>query len=122
MKSCVHLIATLCIVLAAGLTPEQHRGKQIFLSGTSARGDEITARLGRDNSSVPAAILPCASCHGRDGRGRPEGGVAPSNITWDVLTKPYSVTSAAGRRRSPYTDALLNRAILVGVGSSGNPL
>ncbi|HEV2986796.1 MAG TPA: ABC transporter substrate-binding protein [Candidatus Angelobacter sp.] len=112
----------LCILLGAALTPEQHKGKQIFLTGTSARGDEITARIGADNSSVPAAILPCASCHGRNGRGRAEGGVAPSNITWEVLTKPYAITSAAGRQRSPYTDALLKRAIVMGVDSSGNPL
>jgi ABC-type branched-subunit amino acid transport system substrate-binding protein len=107
--------------LGAQLTPEQHRGKQIFLTGTSVRGDEITARIGADNSSVPAAVLPCASCHGRDGRGRPEGGVAPSNITWDVLTKPYAVTSA-GRQRAPYTDALLKKTIVMGMDSSGNPL
>jgi ABC-type branched-subunit amino acid transport system substrate-binding protein len=119
-----YLLATLfvCILLAAGLTPEQHRGKQIFLAGTSSRGDEITARIGTDNSSVPAAILPCTSCHGRDGRGRPEGGISPSNITWDVLTKPYAVTSAAGRQRALYTEALLKRAIVMGVDSSGNPL
>jgi ABC-type branched-subunit amino acid transport system substrate-binding protein len=112
----------LCLLVGMGLTPEQHRGKQIFLSGTSTRGEEITARIGADNSSVPAAILPCASCHGRDGRGHPEGGISPSNIAWDVLTKPYAVTSAAGRQRSPYTETLLKRAIVMGVDSSGNPL
>ncbi len=105
-----------------GLTPEQHRGKQIYLTGASSGGNEITARLGADNSSVPATILPCASCHGRDGRGRPEGGVTPANITWDVLSKPYVVTSASGHQRAPYADALLKRAIVTGVDSSGNPL
>lgn len=108
--------------LGASLTPEQHKGKQIYLTGGSSPGDEITARLGTDNSSVPASILPCASCHGRDGRGRPEGGVTPANITWDVLTKPYGVTSTSGHQRAPYTDALLRRAIVMGVDSSGNPL
>ncbi len=111
-----------CLVLGSGLTPEQHRGKQIYLTGASSRGDEITARLGADNSSVPATILPCASCHGRDGRGRPEGGVTPANITWDVLTKPYAITSTSGHQRGPYTGPLLKRAIVMGVDSSGNPL
>jgi Periplasmic binding protein/Cytochrome c len=111
----------LCFLLI-DLTPEQNRGKQIFLNGISARGNEITARLGSDSAPVPAAVLPCASCHGRDGHGRPEGGIAPSDITWDVLTKPYTVTNASGRQRSPYTEPLLKRAIIIGVDSSGNPL
>lgn len=112
------LTICLCTLFFSGLTPEQHRGKQIYLTG----GDEITARLGTDNSSVPASILPCASCHGRDGRGRPEGGVTPANVTWEVLAKPYAITNTSGRQRAPYTDTLLKRAIVMGVDSSGNPL
>jgi len=115
------IVVCLCVPVN-DLTPEQNRGKQIFLNGISARGNEITALLGIDSAPVPAAVLPCASCHGRDGGGRTEGGIAPSDITWDVLTKPYMVTNASGRQRSPYTEPLLKQAITMGVDSSGNPL
>lgn len=114
-------IIALCLLPPTGLTPEQHLGKQIYLSGTSVNGGEITARVGKDDAAVPAAVLPCANCHGRDGRGRSEGGVISSDITWSALTKPYAVANA-GRSRLPYTDTLLKRAIVMGLDSSGNTM
>src|SRR6266403_1968586 len=68
---------------------------------------------------VPASVMPCAGCHGRDGRGKPEGGVTPPNITWDNLTKPYGMTREDGRKRITYTGALLKQAILMGVDPGG---
>jgi ABC-type branched-subunit amino acid transport system substrate-binding protein len=73
-------------------------------------------------SEVSAAMLPCAGCHGRDGRGRPEGGVAPSDLTWDVLSRPYGVTRREGRSHPAYDARSLKRAITLGVDAGGNPL
>ncbi len=54
--------------------------------------------------------------------GRPEGGVLPSNITWDALTKPYQTTRPDGRTHPPYTERLLRRAITMGIDPAGNTL
>jgi ABC-type branched-subunit amino acid transport system substrate-binding protein len=62
------------------------------------------------------------NCHGRDGLGKNEGGVTPSNISWDALTKPYLVTHSSGRKRPPYTERLIDRAISLGLDSGGNTL
>jgi len=104
------------------LTAAQERGKQIYLSGESPSGGEVTALMGDARIEVPAVALPCASCHGRDGRGRPEGGVTPSDLTWGALTRPYTVTTQSGRERGPYTERLVERAIVLGLDSSGNEL
>jgi ABC-type branched-subunit amino acid transport system substrate-binding protein len=77
---------------------------------------------GAQGSEVSAAMLPCAGCHGRDGRGRPEGGVAPSDLTWDVLSRPYGVSRREGRSHPPYDVRTLKRAITLGVDAGGNPL
>src|SRR5271165_1446203 len=64
------------------------RGRMIYLSGETSSGRPITARIG-DGPPLPATTLACVQCHGADGRGRPEGGVTPSDITWANLTRPY---------------------------------
>jgi Cytochrome c len=66
--------------------------------------------------------MPCANCHGADGRGRSEGGVTSPDITHAALTTPYSVTAPSGRQHGPYTDARLKRAIAMGIDSSGHHL
>lgn len=104
------------------LTAEEQRGKQIYLTGESPSGEPVTALMGANAVEVPASTLPCANCHARDGKGNPEGGVNPSNLTWDALTKPYGVRHEGGREHPPYTDALLKRAIAMGVDPAGNEL
>ena len=71
------------------LTASEKRGKLIYLLGTSPSGKEITCYLGDASTEVPATAMLCANCHGFDGRGNPEGGVVPSDITWQALTKSY---------------------------------
>lgn len=102
------------------LTPQEKRGQQIYLKGTSASGQEIVAVL-NGSTTVPASAMPCANCHGVDGLGRPEGGVMPSNITWEALTKPYSVETN-GRQHEAYTERTLKRAITIGIDPAGNSL
>ena len=76
--------------LAPGLelTPEEAAGRRIYLEGVGSANGEISARVGAADTLVPARVMPCANCHGADGRGRPEGGVRPPDITWSRLTRP----------------------------------
>lgn len=119
------------LVAAAGepppLSPEEARGKRLFLAGESGTGGEVSAVLGGvgpggPETAVSGATLPCGSCHGRDGRGRPEGGIAPSNITWDSLTKPYGSGALLGRTHPPYDEKSVKRAITLGLDPAGNAL
>lgn len=110
-------------VAASGdLTPSEKRGQEVYLRGESPSGADITALMGREGAEVPGAVLPCGSCHGADGRGRPEGGVAPTNIAWASLTKPYGVRRPGGRNEPPYDERLLTRAIAMGLDSGGGEL
>jgi ABC-type branched-subunit amino acid transport system substrate-binding protein len=123
-------IALSAIVIAASaqspataqLTPQEKRGKQIYIRGVSPSGKEITAFLGDAGVEVTASTMPCAGCHGLDGQGKPEGGVVPSNITWEALTKPYGVTHVTGRKHPPYTEKAFEFAITKGLDSGGNRL
>ncbi|MEP7010828.1 MAG: ABC transporter substrate-binding protein [Acidobacteriota bacterium] len=106
------------------LSPEEARGKRLFLAGESGSGGEISAVMGSGGpeTAVPGATLPCGSCHGRDGRGRPEGGIAPSNITWESLTKPYGSGALLGRTHPPYDEKSVKRAVTMGLDPAGNGL
>jgi hypothetical protein len=103
------------------LTQNEERGRQVFERGMSPAGQGITALIS-PGAAVSAAILPCSNCHGRDGLGRPEGGIVPSNITWDAITKPYDVKGPNGRTHPAYTERLLKRAITMGIDSGGTAL
>jgi ABC-type branched-subunit amino acid transport system substrate-binding protein len=98
------------------------RGKQIYLNGTGYDGGPIETLAGEGAFKVPAAILRCVNCHGRDGRGKPEGGIYPSDIRWSELSKPYAITTMSGRERPPYSESLVIRAITMGIDSGGNRL
>jgi ABC-type branched-subunit amino acid transport system substrate-binding protein len=98
------------------------RGKQIYLYGTANTGVPIEALAGEGTVKVPAAVLRCVNCHGPDGRGKPEGGIYPSNIRWTELSKPYAITTGSGRERPPYNESLVIRAITMGIDSGGNRL
>ena len=80
------------------------------------------AKLGVENIEIPATAVPCASCHGHDGRGRDEGGLRSSNIRWSALTKPYGIKHQRRRRHPPYDHHTLIRAITTGIDPGGGPL
>ena len=107
---------------AQTLTPQESRGKEIYLQGTSKSGKDILAYIGDSSLEVPGSSMACANCHGLAGQGKSEGGIDPSNITWEALTKPYGVTHASGRKHPAYTPRGLEFAITRGVDPAGNKL
>jgi hypothetical protein len=119
MNRAILIALGLLATSAAALTPEQQRGREIFFIGQSPAGPPIEAVPGRQREPVSARLLPCASCHGEAGRGRPEGGAQPADITPRVLRSEAVVGT---RARPPYSRALLERAIRRGLDSAGNPL
>ena len=107
---------------AAGLTPQEEAGKTIYMDGVSPAGAPIQALVGPASTAVPGETLPCASCHGADGLGRPEGSVKPSNITWPELTKSYGHRHENGREHGPFNDQSFAEALTFGTDPAGNRL
>lgn len=107
---------------SGSLNLTEARGRQIYQTGESPSGVPIVANLGDSQTGIPGAALVCLNCHGADGHGEPEGGIYPSVITWNALTRPYEARLEGGRRRQPYNERLLRRAITMGIDPSGSPL
>ncbi len=124
MKYCAFVAVMVFATIASAvdsLTPAEKRGREIYLHGKGAAGP-MTAFFGSDAAGeINASVVPCASCHGPDGRGVPEGTVAPSDIRWSVLSKPF-VWTDGGRRRPRYDEALLTRTVRDAIDAGGNPL
>jgi ABC-type branched-subunit amino acid transport system substrate-binding protein len=104
------------------LNQQEEQGKQIYFEGTSPTGGKIKAFIGKDKIQLPGSAATCGSCHGPDGRGRPEAGVIPSDITWDHLMKPYGHSHPMGRKHPAFTEASLKRCILNGEDPAGNQM
>jgi ABC-type branched-subunit amino acid transport system substrate-binding protein len=102
------------------LTPQERRGKALYLRGESSSGQETTALVGE--LDVPASTLPCAGCHGLKGEGKTEGGVTAGNLTWANLVKPYGHTHPTGRKHGPFDEASFIRAVVNGQDPDGNQL
>ena len=107
------------LLAAATLSAPEARGREIYLHGRSSRGTEITAVVSDGGAQVPASVMPCGSCHGPNGRGKSEGGVTPARIDWETLTRPMD---SEGRKRPPYTEPLIRRAITMGIDSGAKEL
>lgn len=107
---------------AADLSVSEARGKAIFFGENGSALDTATVRIGDLSTELPASSFPCASCHGRNGQGKAERGVQPSQITRDALTRPYTVKEAAGRKRPPYTLSSFRNAVRTGKDAGGNAL
>ncbi len=102
------------------LSAEELRGKQIFLNGKSASNTPVVAVL--SGMEVPASTLPCGSCHGAQGKGNAEGGVQPSDIRWETLTRNYQSANKTGRQHPPYDIKTIKKAITMGIDPGGNSL
>lgn len=130
LASIVCLSAMLALLCADGaataqggntLSPQEKRGKQIYLKGEDGTGGEIVAALGGDELELPATSFTCANCHGLRGEGTREGGLQPPPITWEKLTRA-STSPLTRRERQPYTEATLAQAIGAGLDSANAPL
>jgi len=104
------------------LSAQELRGKRIYVEGEAESGVPITAVVARGATPIPASILPCAGCHGEDGKGRPEGGVVPPDITWQTLSAAYGHEHDYGRRHPAFDENSLARAVILGNDPAGNPL
>jgi len=120
--TCVLGMATSTSALALDLTDHEQAGKRLYREGVSSSDAQLQARVGASDITVPASVLPCASCHGNDGRGRAEGGVRPPGLDWQRLALGQGPREANGRRYPAYTDSSLARAIQQGIDPAGNRL
>lgn len=107
---------------AAALTALETQGKTLYFGGVGTSGRPIQAYLAGGSEPVDADAVPCAGCHGEDGRGRSEGGIVPGDITWSNLTKPYGHNHGAGRKHPAFSERSLAAAVTQGVDPAGNPL
>jgi ABC-type branched-subunit amino acid transport system substrate-binding protein len=102
------------------LTDAERRGKQIYLRGTTASGNEITGRVAEID--LPGSTATCGGCHGMKGEGKTEGGVSAGNLTWSHLLKPYGHAHTTGREHGPFNESSFIRAVVNGVDTNGNEL
>ncbi len=101
------------------LSQQEEAGRALFLTGQIAAPPPY-ALIGAGDVSVAATAVPCASCHGRDGRGRTERGIVPPNITWSALSASDGGGSA--HQRPAYSEKSVIRAITMGIAADGNRL
>lgn len=113
---CLAALAPRPAALAAALTELEARGKQLYLTGVDNAGPEPKAYLGAERLPVPARLAACGSCHGEDGRGRPEGNIAPSDVTWDRLT------DGRAAQAGELAESIISNAVAQGVGRNGKRL
>jgi ABC-type branched-subunit amino acid transport system substrate-binding protein len=106
--------------VARGLTPQERRGRAIYLRGENDAGRPITALVGEVD--VPASAMTCAGCHGARGEGKTEGGVTAGNLTWSNLLKPYGHTHESGRKHGAFTESSLVFSITNGIDPDRNEL
>src|SRR5210317_661716 len=123
------LLAALTLLLTAPswsaddhLTELERRGKLVYTAGESASGAPITAVVSRGATPIPASILPCSGCHGDDGAGRPEGGVVPSDVSWDALVSSYGHKHSYGRSHPAFDADSIAASIIQGIDPAGNEL
>lgn len=68
--------------------------RALYEGAIAARSIEV--RLGSSGLAVPGSRFPCRSCHGRDGRGAREAGVAAPSIRPHALTALRATRPAYG--------------------------
>lgn len=114
----IQAIAVALLAAAVAAAPNPQRGRNIYLHGAGSAPIKAVVN-GDEANPIPATVTPCVNCHGYDGRGKKEGGIAPANLQWSVLTKAYAT---GARTHGPYTKAALRRAFTMGFDPAGNAL
>lgn len=122
MMALIYCLASQGPAVALDLSANEQAGKRLYREGLSSSDAQLTARVGASDISVPASVLPCASCHGNDGRGRSEGGVRPPSLDWQRLALGQGERESNSRRYPAYSDASLARVIRSGIDPAGNRL
>lgn len=126
------LLATLiaCVLIGGGnVNAQTERMLQPAAKHLAALGRDIY--LGRNSRDANAALrgsdvrlsqreLACVNCHGRDGGGSREGGLAAPAIRWQDLSVKKQVGDQ--RTRAAYDEHAFMRALIQGVDASGNTL
>lgn len=107
---------------AESLTESEARGKQFYLTGIPASGKPVKAMVGPESTALPGNEVPCLGCHGEDGKGRPEGGIVPPDITFEHLTLPYGHDHHNGRKHAAFSAETIIKAVTGGIDPSGNRL
>ena len=123
-----HLCAILVLLFSGAeagsveLTAEEQRGRKIYHEGESASGTPMTVVVSQGGTPITASFLPCSGCHGKDGKGRPEGGVKPSDVTWTTLTASYGHDHDYGRSHPAFDEMSLARSVILGRDPANNEL
>ncbi len=117
------LLLTGCSRTAAPVYPVQTNalaaGERIYTDGIGPDGRRID-RIG--GLAMPMAGDGCAACHGADGRGTSTMMVTAPDITYGNLTDPTGMAEPDGSHGPVYTDPLIRRAVIAGVGADGGEL
>jgi ABC-type branched-subunit amino acid transport system substrate-binding protein len=107
------------LTAGATLDPSELRGERIYRDGLGASGKPVPLQMGGGDLVRARVVVVCAGCHGRDGRGRREGTVVPSDIRWETLTNANPASSSGTRIRSGYTPRTFGRAVTLGLDPDG---
>ncbi len=103
---------------AAGAPGDAQSGERIFDQGTGPGGQPIPRTDGVGMMNMNS----CASCHGLDGHRQHMMMFSAPDITYANLTDPAGMIEPDGTRGETYTDALIRRAVVDGIGADGQPL
>ncbi len=113
----------LVAVLAGGPYGQRHftsNGERIYYAGVSG----TTGPIPRSGGPTWAEMggVGCVNCHGVEGRGGVPvmmGTAIPADIRYEALLKgEYE----QGKKETPYTVALIKRAVIEGLDPDGQPL
>jgi ABC-type branched-subunit amino acid transport system substrate-binding protein len=122
LAAAVALATSAAMAKAEPLGEAERRGRQIYLDGSSPSDSDISAIVGDEDVFLPGTAMPCSSCHGSDGQGRPEGGVTPLDIRWSELVKTYGHVHHDGRRHPAFDDRSVRHAVVEGIDPAGNAM
>ena len=121
-----NLFVIVCVSCAVGsvsaddrLSAKEQLGRKIYRAGSDGGQIEITATLGFTGDPVSATAFACANCHGLEGEGKQEGGLAIPAITSQQL---FAGASSNRGAKKIYDGNTLIQAITKGINSQNKAL